>query len=388
MTRLRVILVVPGFAAGRDEPGMAAVADLVERIGRVHDCRVIALRYPSARPAYTVAGVRVSALGAGTHGGARGRVSVMVRGVRAVVALHRRRPVDLVHGLWLDEPGAVATVAGRLIRRPAVASAMGGELVALPDIGYGAALGRGGRWTAALALRGADLVTVGSTEMAAGVRARRSRATGFLPLGVDVSRFRPDDGAAGALLGPEPTGTILYVASLEPVKDPALMLRVFARLAAERPGLRLEIVGDGSLRPGLEREVVRLGLRERVAFAGQVPREAMPGRYRAATLLAVTSRHEGQSMVAVEAAASGLAVVGLRVGVLPDLGDGALAVPAGDEDALVAAIGSVLDDPSRAAAMAAAGRLVAKDHFDLDRTSAALLARYETLVSGGRALDR
>jgi glycosyltransferase involved in cell wall biosynthesis len=114
----------------------------------------------------------------------------------------------------------------------------------------------------------------------------------------------------------------------------------------------------------------------------------MPARYRAATLLAVTSRHEGQSMVAVEAAACGLPVVGLRVGVLADLGDGALAVPAGDETALMGAIGSVLDDPRRAAAMAAAGRTIAEDHFDLERTSAALLERYEMLVSAGRAPDR
>ena len=90
-------------------------------------------------------------------------------------------------------------------------------------------------------------------------------------------------------------------------------------------------------------------------------------------------------MVAVEAAASGLPVVGTRVGVLPDLGEGALTVPVGDEAGLVDALASVLDDPRRAAAMGMAGRRAAEDRFDLDRTSAALLAEYETLVSRGRA---
>ncbi len=239
MTRSRVVIVVPGFPVERDEPGMAAVVDLVERIGRVHDVRVVALRYPPVRPAYTVAGVRVSALGGDRRGGLRGRASVLARGVRAVVALHRRRPVDLVHGLWLDEPGAVATIAGRIIRRPVVASVMGGELVALPDIDYGAALGRGGRWTADVALRGADLVTVASSEMADAVRARRSGPVDLLPLGVDLTVFRPVDD------GPRATQTILFVGSLEPVKDPAAMLRVFARLADERPAVRLEVIGDG-----------------------------------------------------------------------------------------------------------------------------------------------
>ncbi len=141
-------------------------------------------------------------------------------------------------------------------------------------------------------------------------------------------------------------------------------------------------------RTRLEVEAGRLGLRDRVAFLGQVPRDAMPDHYRAASLLAITSRHEGQSMVAVEAAASGLPIVGMRVGVLPDLADGALTVPSGDETALLGAIRSVLDDPRRAAAMAAAGRTAAEERFDLDRTSAALLDRYEALISGGRAPER
>ena len=87
-------------------------------------------------------------------------------------------------------------------------------------------------------------------------------------------------------------------------------------------------------------------------------------------------------MVAVEAAASGLPVVGMRVGVLPDLGAGAVVVPVGDQTSLTAAIAAVLDDPVHAATMRVAGRLAASERFDLDRTSAALLSRYEGLVRG------
>ena len=163
------------------------------------------------------------------------------------------------------------------------------------------------------------------------------------------------------------------------------MLRVFARLVPERPGLRLELVGDGALRPFLEGEVGRLGLEGRVGLPGQVARSTMPDRYRGATLLAVTSRHEGQSMVAVEAAACGLPVVGTRVGVLPDLSDAALTVPVGDEPALAAAIAAVLDDPVRMAAMGHAARHIAESRFDLDATSAALFDRYEALVRRGVA---
>src|SRR4029079_7178540 len=112
----------------------------------------------------------------------------------------------------------------------------------------------------------------------------------------------------------------------------------------------------------------------------QLARSTMPIRYRGAALLAVTSRHEGQSMVAVEAAACGLPVVGTRVGVLPDLGDGAMTAPVGDETGLADALAAVLDDRGRAARMAAAGRTVAVARFDLERTTTDLLERYAGLV--------
>ena len=176
---------------------MAAVVDLVERIGRVHDCRVVALRHPPGASRLRDrggAGVRARCRASGRRAG---RAEVLARGVRAVVRLHRRRPVDLVHALWLDEPGAVATIAGRIIRRPVVASVMGGELVGLPDIGYGAALGRGGRWTTALTLRGADLVTVGSTLVGEAVTARRATARRRSA----AARRRPRDLPAGRSRG-------------------------------------------------------------------------------------------------------------------------------------------------------------------------------------------
>ena len=376
--RLHVAIIVPGFVLERDDPGMPAVVDLVERLAAVHDCDVIALRYPPARPGYRVAGARVRALGLGQVGGLVGRTAVLARGVRAVLSIDRRRRIDVVHGLWADEAGAVAAIAGRLLRRPVAVSLMGGELVALADIGYGAGLGRGGRWTTAVALRAANSVTAESEVALRSVLERRPKAPVVLaPLGVDLALFRPDVPAVDS----DRPATVLFAGSLEPVKDPALAVRAFAALAGDRPGLRFEVIGEGRLRGDLERLAGQLGVGDRISFLGQLPRAEMPARYRAASLLLVTSRHEGQSMVAVEAAASGIPIVGTRVGVLPDLGSGAITVPPGDEAALVAAVARVLDDPGRATEMGAAGRSAVVARYDVDRTSADLMAHYAALVN-------
>jgi glycosyltransferase involved in cell wall biosynthesis len=379
MRRLRIAIVTPGFVIHRDDPGMPAVVDLVERLAAIHDCHVVALRYPPPRPSYVVAGATVQAVGAGTAG-ALGRGAVLGRGVRAVLGIHRKKPVDLVHALWADEAGAAATIAARLLRRPVIVSVLGGELARLAEIRYGAALGLGGRWTVQIALRYADLVTAGSTSARDLLLEHRAEAgVVLLPLGVDVSLFRPADEP------PPEHGKILFVGSLEPVKDPAAMLRVFGAVAVGRPLLRLDVAGDGSLRPDLERLSERIGIRDRVRFLGQLPRAQMPDLYRSASLLAVTSRHEGQSMAAVEAAAAGLPVVGTRVGILADLGTAALTVPVGDEAGLATALAAVLDDPHLAARMGAAARAEAMARFNLDRTAAGVLDRYRALVTRSTA---
>jgi glycosyltransferase involved in cell wall biosynthesis len=394
MRRLRIAIVTPGFVVDRDDPSMPAVVDLVERLAEAHDVEVITLRHPPRRASYAVAGARVRALGAGTRAGPVGRATVLARGVRAVLAVHRRRPVDVIHGLWADEAGAVATFAARLVRRPSVVSFMGGELARLPDIGYGAALGRGGRWTVSISCRLADLLTAGSGLAREQVLEHAgSTPVALLPLGVDVRAFRPvaaEDGAGGGVRAEPPT--VLFVGSLEPVKDPATAVEAFAAVAAGHEGLRLELVGDGQLRGDLEDRARRLGVGDRVAFRGQLPRRELPGVYRRASVLVVSSRHEGQSMVAVEAAASGIPVIGTRVGVLPDLGDGALTVPVSDGGApvatLAAVMATVLDDPALAARMGAAGRAVAIARFDIERTVTDLLERYDGLVTNGSGRGR
>ena len=384
MRRLRILFVTPGFVRERDERGMPGVVDLIERLAASHEVRVIALRHPSRQPPYRVAGASVEALGIRRQRGPLGRAQVLAGGVGAVLRAHRRSPVDIVHGLWADEAGAAAAIGARLVRRPAVVSVLGGELVGLADIGYGAALGRGGRWTTAISLRLAHLVTVGSSVNGALVAGRgRSDGVALLPLGVDLARFRPDglgEDAAAPPAGASPAEqTVLFVGSLEPVKDPSLLVRAFATVAAARPGARLAIAGDGSLRDGLEDLARRLGVAEQVAFLGWLPRDRLPELYRSAAVLAVPSRHEGQSLVSVEAAASGLPVVGTRVGMLPDLGVGAITVPVGDETALATALASILDDPALARRTGDAA-LAASARFELERTVDALLARYEALA--------
>jgi glycosyltransferase involved in cell wall biosynthesis len=69
--------------------------------------------------------------------------------------------------------------------------------------------------------------------------------------------------------------------------------------------------------------------------------------------------------------------------VLPDLGEGAISVPVGDSPAFSRALADILDDAAAAATMGRAGRAVATERYDIERTAASLLDIYAALA--GRA---
>ncbi len=99
---------------------------------------------------------------------------------------------------------------------------------------------------------------------------------------------------------------IVCAGRLERQKRFELALRAVAALPRSRRA-RLLILGEGSRRAALEREAERLGISDRVEFAGYVA-DIQPHLARAQLLLC-TSRYEGYPAVLVEAIAAGLKVV-------------------------------------------------------------------------------
>ncbi|MDX2177115.1 MAG: glycosyltransferase family 4 protein [Candidatus Sumerlaeia bacterium] len=193
--------------------------------------------------------------------------------------------------------------------------------------------------------------------------------------------------------GARPSHRLLFLGRLEPVKRPDLALEAL-RIARETiADLELRVVGDGSLREGLEARVAELGLGAAVTFAGRV--EDPRGELDSASALILPSDTEGLSNAMLEAMAWGVPVVATDVGgardalgeprLEPELGlpapaeAGYLAL-AGDAHGLAKAVVSLLSQGDNRAGKGAAARRRCEALYSADAVLEKLLALYRGAV--------
>jgi glycosyltransferase involved in cell wall biosynthesis len=211
----------------------------------------------------------------------------------------------------------------------------------------------------------------------------------FIPPGVDSTVFHPRGTVA------KDPNLILYVGRIEHAsawKGIDTLIRAMAVLARQRPSLRLELVGAGDAVEHHSRMARSLGLGERVVFRGPLGGEELALAYRTASIAVLPSvtNAEAFGMVLIEAMACGTPVVASRIGGMPavlnDTGGGILAEP-GDPESLAYAIGSLLDDPERAKALAAQGARRVREFYTWDR----VVDEYDDLIGSilaGRQSER
>jgi glycosyltransferase involved in cell wall biosynthesis len=204
--------------------------------------------------------------------------------------------------------------------------------------------------------------------------------------GVDPATFAVgDERGLRARLGiPADAVVLARVGSLIHRKAVDVMLRVFARLRAERRGVQLLIAGEGPDRAALEAQARALGVADAAHFLGYVP--STGALLRDATDIAVSpARMEGFGLTVIEAGLAGKPVVATDTTGMTEIlrsGENGTIVPVEDEDALLAALRELVDSPSLRARYAEALRRTVEERFlvstyvrSFEETYAELLAR-------------
>lgn len=293
-------------------------------------------------------------------------------------------PTDILHAI-VEFPYAI--LAERLARRsgmPYVVS-IHGRYGAVPfDHWENRALYR-------RAIRNASAVTSCSRFAAEALRRASGidRAVEVVGNPVGYARFQvPVDGVdLRRRFGiPETARVILGVGALKAVKGFDVLLRAFARVAAEEPDAALVIAGAGE--PAAYRTLAQaLGVAGQVHLVGSAGGADLVGLYQMCEVFAHLPRYEGFGIVYLEAAACGKPAIGVRVAGVPEAvrdGETGLLVEEGDVDGAAAAILRMLRDRALAERFGAAGRAWAQAH-SRERFTERIEGIYRRICNGGAA---
>jgi glycosyltransferase involved in cell wall biosynthesis len=170
-------------------------------------------------------------------------------------------------------------------------------------------------------------------------------------------------------------------AELHPNKQIHVLLRSFKDVAATREDVALVVMGEGQERERLARYATRLGIEDRVAFAGHVDEAAR--YFLALDLFVLPSHTESLGYVLMEAGLAGLPVVATRVGGIPEVIEngtsGALVRP-GSSHLLAVALEALLADPVLRARYGSALRARIEESFSVSRMAQKTLALYASLT--------
>ena len=374
---MKLGLVVPGGVSSLPEEGtIPCLRWLIERLARRHDVHVFSI-FGALRPAYRF-------LGATIHHSGTGPIRFRIHTLSSIAAEHRRGPFDLFHAFWVHPPGVIAAAAGSLLRRPVVLHVAGGELVAMPDIGYGGLQTARGRMWTRIGLSGATRITAASTSMLDAIQAR-GYAAERVPLGVDLQRWPP---AAPRARRPGTLLRLVHVADLNAVKDQSTLLEAARRLVERGVAFQLDIAGRDTLGGALQARAEKLGLGDRVRFHGRLSHDRLHPLVAGSDVLWLSSRHEAGPLVVLEAAVVGIPTVGTAVGHVAEMApQAAAAVPVGDSAALADKTLELLNNEDQRLSLGreAQHRALA---CDADWTARRFESLYEALVSAARPKGR
>ncbi len=259
---------------------------------------------------------------------------------------------------------------------PSLIHIAGGELVSLPDIGFGGRQTWSARLRESWVLGRASCITAASAPIIQllselGLSARR------IALGVDLRHWPPRDPVARS---PGRPARLIHVASLNRVKDQTTLLQALAAVVDAGIDFTMDIVGEDTLDGKIQALAATLGLSARVRFHGFLTQREVRPLVESADLLVMSSRHEAGPIVMLEAAIAGIPTVGTAVGHIAEwTPDGSLAVPVGDWAGLARGIRRLLDDDELRLRMAReAQQRAIRD--DADHCAHAFDALYRTLI--------
>ncbi|MBZ9676342.1 glycosyltransferase family 4 protein [Mesorhizobium sp. ES1-1] len=312
------------------------------------------------------------------------------RTIEMICTLIRESHIDLLHA-HLMNAHTVAAIAGRLTDTPTVATLHGMSLHP--------------QEISVIRTTGSHTIVVcreaWSQAMAVGLA---SDTVSLVPNGIDLAVYNPVSADRSILrnaigIGPDDL-LIGFVGRLAWEKGPDKFVKAAEQILQHRPDVHFALVGTGLMENELRAAIERAGIEHNVHLAGmwQDPSKVYPSL----DLMLHTSRADAMPLAILEATASGVPVVAIGVGGVPELieaGETGLLIGTnewpgivseypGDWDGVAKAALTLIDHPERLQRMSAASVRRAAALYDIRQSAASTAQIFRQLMRVRREATR
>ncbi|MGA7160799.1 MAG: glycosyltransferase family 4 protein [Bacteroidota bacterium] len=350
--RSRIAILVPG-GIGKDD-NIPSLLELLCRLAETHEIHIYSFSRLTLHPSLNVDHCAVS-FPPGILG--KNNLLTTLYLLWQMRKDHRETSFNIVHGFWVMKQGLAAVLAGKLLRLPSVVSLLGGDVVYLPSINYGSMRNSFYEKIIRWCIGEADRVTV-LTHFQEHIMQENgivAKHLSIVPFGVDTAKFVFHSGALSRPV------RFSFIGNLNKVKDPFTLIKTFS-LLVRTFDCSLEIIGTDILNGEAENYARLLGVNDKIEWKGKVPHETIPSILHSTDFLLLTSLYEGEAVVVMEAFASGVVVVGTRVGLLADAEDDRVVASPGDAETLAEKIQALIKHPQTIRNIRSTNRVLAEKH--------------------------
>lgn len=192
---------------------------------------------------------------------------------------------------------------------------------------------------------------------------------------VEIQRYRPESKqCVKSHFAPDGEKILMHASNFRPLKRLGDVVEVFSRVREQVP-TKLVLIGEGPERRWVQQRVEEEGLSRDVVFLGE--QDYVEHLLPCADLLLLPSEHESFGLVALEAHACGVPVIGTEIGGLHEVvvdGETGFLLPLGDTEGMSEKALQILTQPDLQQLFHVQARRRAVEHFDSEQ----LIPQYES----------
>lgn len=335
---MKIAWIISGFSSDeKDYRGAGAIHNLARFLSKVSgiELDIYSLYYPVNKPEYKFYNAKVFSFGSGKDNKKISKLFIWKKLFRKFKEEHTKNKYNLIHSMWSNEPGFLASKLSRKFKIPFITNICGGELADFKDIKYGSRLKYFQKKMVDKTFLYANKIVSGSDYISDRIRNYYSddilKKILKIPFGVDNNLFKVDKTAEKKGL------TIVSLASAVPVKDLLTLYKAVKVVRLKYP--RVVIKSYGRNLNKIYAEYVNPKF---FILNDFIEYEKIPGILNRSDIFVLSSMYESQNVSIIEAAFCGLPVVSTDVGIAGEITSNL--VKPGDYEALAEKIIYVIEN--------------------------------------------